>query len=130
MVNQLYIVMSFFISGLLIGLIFDIFRVTRKAFRLPNIIIYIEDILFGIITGLIVVSTICICTDGQIRLYMILMIVTGTLFYFLLISRYFMKVNVKILDILKIVIKKSIKPFKVIEIFLKNNIKSKKNLKK
>lgn len=126
MVNQLYIVMSFFLSGLSIGLLFDIFRVTRKAFKLPNLIIYFEDILFWILTGLIIIGSICICTDGQIRLYMILMIITGALIYFLLISKYFIKINVKILDIVKLGIKKIIQPFKIIREFIKNNIKIKK----
>ena len=126
MVNQLYIVMSFFLSGLSIGLLFDIFRVTRKAFKLPNLIIYFEDILFWILTGLIIIGSICICTDGQIRLYMILMIITGALIYFLLISKYFIKINVKILDIVKLGIKKIIQPFKIIRKFIKNNIKIKK----
>jgi spore cortex biosynthesis protein YabQ len=122
MSNQLYILISFFTSGLIIGLLFDVFRVTRRACRLPNIIIYIEDVLFWVITGVIIVGTILLCTDGQIRLYMILMMITGALFYFILISKLFLKINIKILDLLKNIFVNVLKPFKKIIIFLKNRL--------
>lgn len=130
MINQLYIVISFFISGLLIGLLFDIFRITRRTFKLPNIIIYIEDILFWVLTGLIIIGTNVVCTDGQIRLYMILMLMVGSLTYFLIISKYFMKINIKIIDFIKKIIKIILKPFYKIGTFLKNIIKFKKIYKK
>lgn len=130
MVNQLYILISFFISGLLIGLLFDIFRITRRTFKLPNIIIYIEDILFWILTGVIVIGTNVVSTDGQIRLYMILMLMVGSVIYFLIISKYFMKINLKIIDFIKKIIKIILKPFHKIGTFLKNIIKFKKIFKK
>lgn len=130
MINQLYIVISFLISGLLIGLLFDIFRITRRTFKLPNIIIYIEDILFWILTGLIIIGANVVCTDGQIRLYMILMLMVGSLIYFLIISKYFMKINLKILEIIKKVIKFIFKPFYILGTFFKNLVKFKKIFKK
>lgn len=134
MINQLYIVISFFFAGIIIGVLFDIFRVTRKSFKTPNIIIYIEDILFWILTGLIIILTTFLHTDGQIRLYMILMLITGTFTYFILVSKYFMKINVKLLNLIqsiaKFIIHLLIHPFKIILSFIKSNIKIKKISKK
>ena len=134
MINQLYIVISFFFAGIIIGVLFDIFRVTRKSFKTPNIIIYIEDILFWILTGLIIILTTSLHTDGQIRLYMILMLITGAFTYFILVSKYFMKINVKLLNliqsIVKFIIHLLIHPFKIILSFIKSNIKIKKISKK
>lgn len=56
--NIIYILLSFFITGVLIGILFDVFRISRKAFKLPDWIIYIEDILFWIITGVLILFTI------------------------------------------------------------------------
>ena len=134
MINQLYIVISFFFAGIIIGVLFDIFRVTRKSFRTPNIIIYIEDILFWILTGLIIILTTYLHTDGQIRLYMILMLITGAFTYFILVSKYFIKINVKLLNLVqsitKFIIHLVINPFKIILSFIKSNIKIKKISKK
>lgn len=130
MINQLYILLSFFLAGISIGILFDVFRITRKSFKTPNIIIYIEDALFWILTGLIILTTTVICTDGQIRLYMILMIITGTFIYFLLVSKYFININVKILKIFKSISKFITQPFRKIFTFVKKHIKFKKISKK
>lgn len=46
---------AFFISGIIIGLFFDCFRILRKSFKTPDFITYIEDILFWILTGLFLI---------------------------------------------------------------------------
>ena len=130
MINQLYILLSFFIAGIIIGLLFDIFRVTRKSFKLPNFIIYIEDVLFWILAGLIIIATIFIFTDGQIRLYMFLMLFMGAFIYFALISKLFIKINVKLVKLIQTVIDFMLKPFKIILDSIKNLKKIKKFSKK
>lgn len=130
MLDQLYIVISFFFSGIVIGILFDLFRSTRRSFKIPNIIIYIEDALFWILTGLIIILTIFICTDGQIRLYMILMLITGAFIYFSLVSKFVIIINVKLLNLVRSIIHFITQPFKIILNFIKNNIKFKKISKK
>ena len=51
--NQAYSFIVFILNGILIGLLFDIFRILRKSFKTPDFITYIEDILFWILTGII-----------------------------------------------------------------------------
>ena len=41
--NQANLFLIFTINGILIGLLFDIFRILRKSFKTPDIITYIED---------------------------------------------------------------------------------------
>ena len=129
--NQIYtIIIAFFISGLIIGILFDIFRITRKTFKMPNIITYIEDVLFWLLTGLITLFTICKYTDGQIRLYMVLIMIMGAFVYFISLSKYFIKINTKIIDFIKFVLKTIAKPFiKLLEILAKiiKRISPKKN---
>ncbi len=130
MINQLYILLSFFLAGISIGILFDIFRITRKSFKTPNIITYIEDALFWILTGLIILATTVICTDGEIRLYMILMLITGAFIYFSLVSKYFININVKILKILKSIFRFITQPLLKILSFIEKHIKFKKISKK
>ena len=48
--NQSYVFIIFIINGLIIGILFDLFRILRKSFKTTNTITYIEDILFWLLT--------------------------------------------------------------------------------
>ena len=51
--NQAYIFIIFVIVGIIVGIIFDFFRILRKSFKTKDFVTYIEDIVFCILTGLI-----------------------------------------------------------------------------
>lgn len=53
MANQAYIFIVFIINGILIGILFDCFRILRKSFKTSDLITYIEDILFWVIAGIV-----------------------------------------------------------------------------
>ena len=61
-INQLYTLFVFILSGAVIGILFDLFRILRKSFSL----------------------------------------IIGIVIYFLTISKYFIKLNIKIIRIYKI----------------------------
>lgn len=105
-INQLYILFVFIISGSIIGILFDLFRILRKSFKTPDIITYIEDTLFWIITGLFLLYIIFKYSFGEIRIYMFISLIIGLVGYFLTISKYFIDLNVKIINIFKISISK------------------------
>ena len=44
--SQEQVFIFFFIIGIIIGIIFDIFKVLRKSFKTPDIITFIEDLIF------------------------------------------------------------------------------------
>ena len=50
--------------GIIIGFIYDLFRVLRKSFKTPDYITFIEDLTFVTITGLIIyiltISNLCV----------------------------------------------------------------------
>lgn len=48
--NQAQLFLIFTINGIIIGLLFDFFRILRKSFNTVDIVTYIEDILFWILT--------------------------------------------------------------------------------
>lgn len=101
---QLYSMLIFIISGIFIGIFFDIFRILRKSFHTPDIITYIEDALFWIVTGLFLIFVIFNFTNGEIRIYNIIGLILGSILYMIFISKFFIKINVKIISIIKKVV--------------------------
>ena len=90
----------FLLDGAIVGLLFDIFRILRKSFKTPDFITYIEDILFGIISGSILIFSIIMFNNGELRLFIFLGIILGLVLYMLTISKYVIKICVKVLQIL------------------------------
>ena len=87
--NQLELFLIFIINGIIIGILFDIFRVLRKTFKTNDLVTYLEDILFWILTGIIVLYSIFTFNNGEIRLFMFLAIFIGAVIYLFLFSSYF-----------------------------------------
>ena len=102
--NQAYIFIIFSIVGIVIGVLFDIFRILRKTFKTKDIITYIEDIIFWIITGIIIIYTMYVFCNGELRFYMIIGIILGITIYMITISQYLIKASVFIINIVKKII--------------------------
>ena len=47
--NQAYLFLIFIINGIIIGVLFDFFRILRKTIKTKDAITYIQDILFWIL---------------------------------------------------------------------------------
>lgn len=103
--NQANLFLIFVINGVIIGVLFDSFRILRKSFKTSDFITTIEDILFWIIAGIIILYSIFVFNDGEIRFFMFIGIFLGTLLYMLLISKYVIKISVSAIKIIKKVLK-------------------------
>ena len=114
--NQAYIFLIFIIIGMIIGILFDFFRILRKTINTKDFITYIEDIIFCVLTGIILLYSIFIFNSGEIRIYIFVGLLFGILIYMLSISKYFVKINVFIIEKIKYLINIPIK-------FLKNTLK-------
>lgn len=121
--NQAYLFLVFTINGIIIGLLFDIFRILRRSFKTSDGITYIEDILFWILTGFILLYSIFTFSNGEIRFYMFFGVFLGCLIYMIAFSKYFIKINVRIIVIIKKIVGKIISiiifPIKIIIGFIK-----------
>lgn len=123
MENQAYIFFIFILNGFLIGILFDIFRIIRKSFKTKDFVTYIQDILFWILTGFIILYSIFKFNNGELRGYIFFGIITGAIIYLLLFSKLFITVNVFIISILKkIIYYILILPLKTIFKFLRKTI--------
>lgn len=103
-INQLHSFSIFFLVGMIIAILFDIFRILRKSFKTSDFVTYIEDIIFWILTGGILLYSIFTFNHGELRSYLFIAMAFGIVFYILLISKFFIKINVKIVNTIKNVI--------------------------
>ena len=104
MENQLYIFSIFILSGFLIGILFDVFRIFRKSFNTIDLVTYIEDFVFWIVSGLILLYCIFKFNNGELRLYIFIGVSSGFGIYMLLFSRLFIKISIYIINIIKKII--------------------------
>ena len=148
-ISQMQYFAMYMICGIIIGIFFDIFRIMRKSFKTPDFVTYIEDIIFGILTGIFLIFILFVLNNGELRFYIFLALLLGNIVYLATISKYFIKINVKIITTFKNVIIKAfliitfpirklllflrkyvlsliLKPFRILTINTKNVFKTKK----
>lgn len=117
--EQLINFIYFIATGMVLSIIFDIFRILRRSFKTSDLITNIEDVIFGMITGLIVLLSIFLFNNGELRLYIFIGLVIGIIIYILFISKHFIKLNVAIISFIKKVIFLATKPFRILFNILK-----------
>ena len=99
--SQLLSLSLFIITGIVIGILFDIFRVLRKCFKTADFITYLQDIVFWFLAGMITLFSIFKFNQGEIRIYVFLGIFIGILLYAITLSKIVVKFLVSILQAMK-----------------------------
>lgn len=139
--SQLQTFLIFIAIGTLLGVLFDIFKSIRKSFKTPDIITYVEDFFFWVIAGVILIYSILVFNQGQIRGYIFFGIFIGSFTYSLTISKFSVIILTSVIKFLKVVfillIQGLILPFKffkkpiiIFSLNLKNFLKNFKFNKK
>lgn len=91
----------FILTGILLGVLFDVFRILRKSFKTSDLITYIEDVVFWILAGFLLFYTVYKFNNGEIRSYVLLGIALGLTAYLIIFSKIFIKINVSIIVFVK-----------------------------
>ena len=102
--KELYTFLMFILTGLAIGILFDIFRILRRSFKTKDFITYIEDILFWIFTGIILLYSIFTFNNGELRAFVFIGVLLGIILYILTLSKYLIKICVYTVNIIKKII--------------------------
>ncbi len=126
--DQIKILIIFAITGIIIGLLFDFFRIQRKVIKTFDFITYLQDALFWILSGIVLIISIMNFTNGEIRSYMILGIIIGVVLYFNIFSKYIMKISVGIANFFIKILHILISPIKKLSKKLKKSWKKKDNM--
>lgn len=97
--EQIQTFLIFIVVGIIISLIFDIFRILRKVYKFSDMLIYMQDILFWLLTGIIILQSIFIFNSGDIRVFLFFGIFIGVFVYTSLFSQYIIKIGTIILNV-------------------------------
>lgn len=90
-VDQSIEFLQFVAVGIVIALVFDFFRAYRKYKKVNYLGLIFQDILFFIITSIIIVFSIIYILDSNIRIYIFIAVIVGVLAYISVLSKYFIK---------------------------------------
>ena len=85
--SQEQIFIFFLIIGLIIGFLFDIFRVIRKVFKVPDSITIFQDIIFVTLSGILIINSIIKLNNGEVRFFLFIGICLGISMYSLTIGK-------------------------------------------
>lgn len=106
---QINIVLFSFLAGIIIGLLFDGYRLIR-GFNSSKLMLVVQDTLFWILVSMIVFVFLLYFNYGFLSLYIYIIIGVGLLVYLIIFSRLIFKVENTIVVYL----------YKIIRIFMKN----------
>lgn len=98
--NQLFIFASCALCGVIIGLIFDIFRIARRIVRTGDAAALIQDIVYWIIAAAVFFLAMQHVSSGELRLFQFVALFFGMLIYFLTVSPFVIRVSVAIIGFL------------------------------
>lgn len=97
--------------GVVLSVLYDMFRVARKEVRHKNIFVMFEDVVFWLLCTAFMFVFMYNINSGQFRVYIIVGAILGCILYYLTISRFVVKVFCIITDIIKKTIKALLKIF-------------------
>lgn len=114
---QFDIIIYAFLSGILIGSMFDLYRIIRGE-KVLKIIVVIEDILFWILVSMVVFTFLLYTNYAFLGFYVYLFMIISLFMYIKIVSPVFIKIEIKILifisKIMRIIFKNFIYPFKLV----------------
>ena len=98
--TQLHIFLVSLAAGGALGLLFDIFRISRKIVKTGSAATAAEDIIFLVIAALVLFATAYATNSGELRWYEFAGVFSGAALYFLTLSKLILLIGVKTVQIL------------------------------
>lgn len=99
--SQAYVFLCSVIGGVIIALVYDVFRILRKAIKTGSLFTYIEDLIFWILVAVIMFGTVYYSNEGELRSYIFLGTLLGVVLYALIFSKTIMNSSLFIIKIVK-----------------------------
>lgn len=97
---QSYIFLTSIYGGLLVGLVYDLYKVFRHFLKPKKIATIIEDILFWVIITIVVFTVLIKSTWGELRGYIFIGLFIGVFLYFKLISKILYPILIKLFKLI------------------------------
>lgn len=103
--SQAYVFLCSIIGGMAIALVYDFFRIFRKAVKTGSLVTYFQDLLYWIIAAVILFLTFFYSNDGELRVYLFIGAFLGVVLYSLLFSKIIMNSSLFIIKIVTQILK-------------------------
>ena len=103
--SQAYVFLCTVVGGMAIALVYDLFRIFRRAFKTGGFVTYVQDLLYWIVAALIMFLTFYYSNDGELRVFLFFGAFIGVVLYALLFSKVIMNSSLFIIKIVTLVIK-------------------------
>lgn len=114
---QFNIILYALLAGILTGLMFDLYRIIRGS-EVPKFIVVIEDILFWVLSAMIVFAFLLYTNYAFLGAYVYVFMIISLALYMKFISNSCLKLELKIVSVLgkifRVIFKNVIYPFKII----------------
>ena len=95
LINQVNLIIFSLLSGVITGVLFDIYRLIR-GFENPNrFLTAIQDLLFWTLTAIVVFIFLMYTNEGYLNFYVYVCLIVGVYLYLKLLSKTFIKVQYK-----------------------------------
>ncbi len=101
MSEQAWLFLLTVLTGMCVGLLYDLFRILRKVVRHHPFVVNIEDLVFWILATGIGAYFFLNENNGEVRIFAVLGIILGAVLYFAVLSRYIVTFGVWIVNLIK-----------------------------
>lgn len=88
--RQAYVFLCTVAGGMAIALVYDIFRIIRKAVRTGSLLTYLEDLVYWVLAAAIMLVTIYYSNEGEIRGFLFIGTIIGVVLYSSIFSKFVM----------------------------------------
>lgn len=123
MANQTQMFLTALLLGAGVGVVYDFFRVTRVAFSLSRLAIALQDLLFFLLTALVVFRYFLEQSSGEVRLFALIGVFLGWVLYFFSVGALVMRVSGVIISFFRALMTALLVPVKKIAEMAKQFLK-------
>ncbi len=103
--EQTLIFLQSLLVGAALGLLYDVFRISRVAFPTSTQVVFVEDILFFIVCSLVTFFFGLTVIEGTLRFFLIIGELLGAILYYFTLGKLVMGVSKKIIEAIKAILK-------------------------
>ncbi|TXK78247.1 spore cortex biosynthesis protein YabQ [Paenibacillus sp. N3.4] len=97
---QFQTIFMMFVSGIALGVLFDVFRVLSGKLRLPRWSIPLVDVIYWIVATILVFQLLIYSNEGQVRIFVFLGLGIGICFYFAFLSLWVIRLTLLLIRLI------------------------------
>ncbi len=99
--NPWPVILSFFVCGMIAGVLFDLFKIKRHIFGAPQILLFFDDFIFMLTCGILVIFDAFAFNNGNFKWYEAPFMLFGFTVYRLTLSRLVIFCIFRVIDFVK-----------------------------